>query len=85
MEIFNLQNKNDFDLIVLFAEKAGVCPAVVDGAVGLCGEFCSNDYNCTGTEKCCSNGCGHICVEAEPGINKSLTVFERYIKTNFQG
>ena len=59
----------------MFIDKDGVCPAVSDGVVGLCGEFCSNDYDCVGNQKCCSNGCGHTCVDPEPGMkNKDLNV-----------
>lgn len=43
----------------------GTCPAVAADSFGICVEQCSNDDDCTPTQKCCSNGCGHVCVEAE--------------------
>ncbi|XP_078000283.1 uncharacterized protein LOC144452853 isoform X2 [Glandiceps talaboti] len=47
--------------IVGVIEKIGECPAVEDDGFGICLELCSNDGDCDGEEKCCSNGCGHIC------------------------
>ncbi|XP_048258469.1 prestalk protein-like isoform X2 [Haliotis rufescens] len=41
-------------------EKEGSCPST-DGAFGICVESCSNDGSCPGSQKCCSNGCGHTC------------------------
>ncbi|XP_022109246.1 prestalk protein-like [Acanthaster planci] len=42
---------------------AGECPAM-DDVIGLCGEFCLHDGECSANQKCCSNGCGHTCMEA---------------------
>ncbi|XP_038060820.1 cysteine-rich motor neuron 1 protein-like isoform X2 [Patiria miniata] len=42
---------------------AGECPSTVD-VIGLCGEFCAHDGDCLTNQRCCSNGCGHTCVEA---------------------
>ncbi|KAJ8300356.1 hypothetical protein KUTeg_021875 [Tegillarca granosa] len=39
--------------------KPGMCPNRT--GPGICVEICFNDHNCTGTQKCCSNGCGHTC------------------------
>ena len=50
--------------------KEGQCPAVEQGMGGICVEACTDDAHCAGSKKCCSNGCGHVCVDAEPG--KSL-------------
>ena len=47
--------------------KEGVCPAVEAGTVGICSNECENDAHCEGSSKCCSNGCGHVCVPALPG------------------
>ncbi len=36
---------------------------------GICVELCSSDMDCSGNQKCCSNGCGHVCenpVDVEP-------------------
>ena len=47
------------------AEKPGECPAVPPGTVGTCVEMCSNDDDCSDDKKCCSNGCGHVCLKRE--------------------
>ncbi len=45
-----------------------MCPYVPDGVVGTCVEQCQSDMDCGETgHKCCSNGCGHVCVPAVPG------------------
>jgi len=41
--------------------KAGLCPTVASGVMGVCSESCSKDSDCSGANKCCSNGCGHSC------------------------
>ena len=41
-------------------EKPGLCPQEMD--MGICAEMCSYDVSCPGTHKCCSNGCGHVCM-----------------------
>ncbi|XP_077980984.1 uncharacterized protein LOC144436154 isoform X2 [Glandiceps talaboti] len=60
-------------------EKPGTCPAVAEGTVGVCVESCKSDNDCTGTGKCCSNGCGHICMTPiqEPVENSASTVNNR--------
>ncbi|XP_023933615.1 WAP four-disulfide core domain protein 18-like, partial [Lingula anatina] len=30
---------------------------------GFCWEGCTADSNCTGIQLCCSNGCGHLCMD----------------------
>ena len=47
--------------------KEGVCPVVEGDSFGFCAQECSDDAHCAGSKKCCSNGCGHVCVDAEPG------------------
>ncbi|XP_008316926.1 WAP four-disulfide core domain protein 3 [Cynoglossus semilaevis] len=42
--------------------KPGRCPRRKWGA-GLCAEFCQTDSDCPNEQKCCSNGCGHQCME----------------------
>jgi hypothetical protein len=44
--------------------KTGVCP--VPSGYGMCVELCSVDADCTGAQKCCSNGCGHTCQDPAP-------------------
>ncbi|XP_078468569.1 WAP four-disulfide core domain protein 8-like [Lampetra planeri] len=45
------------------ALKLGSCPTPPPDAVGTCDEACKDDESCPGEQKCCSNGCGHGCVE----------------------
>ena len=42
-------------------EKPGLCPK--PRGAGLCVEACSGDGDCKGADKCCSNGCGHVCMK----------------------
>ena len=44
-------------------EKPGLCPKPKPGQVGICVEACSGDGDCKGAKKCCSNGCGHVCMK----------------------
>ncbi|XP_072773191.1 uncharacterized protein [Taeniopygia guttata] len=43
------------------AAKPGVCPTVLRGSLGPCLERCDTDSDCTGDDKCCTTGCGHVC------------------------
>ena len=36
-----------------------VCPKPT--GFGICVELCSRDEDCFAGQKCCSNGCGHVC------------------------
>ncbi|XP_048236616.1 uncharacterized protein LOC124152086 isoform X2 [Haliotis rufescens] len=42
-------------------EKEGDCPPLTPTSVGTCAETCEVDSECPGKQKCCSNGCGHMC------------------------
>ncbi|KAL3885814.1 hypothetical protein ACJMK2_025850 [Sinanodonta woodiana] len=47
--------------------KRGSCPE--SRGFGICAELCSSDVDCSGNQKCCFNGCGHVChdpVHMEP-------------------
>ncbi|CAC5425943.1 unnamed protein product [Mytilus coruscus] len=44
--------------------KPGNCPTLT--GVGICLQNCSSDSHCTGDQKCCSNGCGHVCMDPAP-------------------
>eukprot|EP00058_Branchiostoma_floridae_P025488 XP_002610978.1 hypothetical protein BRAFLDRAFT_231486 [Branchiostoma floridae] len=44
------------------SSTAGECPDTT-GMVGACAEFCSSDADCRGGQRCCSNGCGHACMD----------------------
>ncbi|XP_072735220.1 uncharacterized protein [Ciconia boyciana] len=41
--------------------KHGECPAPSRIPPKPCGNFCSSDGNCPGSERCCSTGCGWEC------------------------
>lgn len=52
-------------IMYLFTElKDGMCPVPDKNSSAICTEECQMDSNCTGTQKCCFNGCGHTCQEA---------------------
>ena len=42
------------------------CPVVDPDSFGICPEDCSSDSDCTNGQLCCSNGCGHVCMEPVP-------------------
>ncbi|XP_022088644.1 papilin-like [Acanthaster planci] len=41
------------------------CPLVKGDTVGICVDECSSDSDCEAAQKCCSNGCGHVCMDAD--------------------
>ncbi len=41
--------------------KDGECPEPTGG--GICAELCEVDDDCDGLQKCCFNGCGHVCID----------------------
>jgi len=47
------------------AYKTGTCPAgpPVIGTCAITSNSCEFDNQCTANQKCCSNGCGKICVD----------------------
>ena len=47
---------------VLVRAKPGNCPALDPNTVGICVNMCEDDRDCSGAQKCCSNGCGQTCV-----------------------
>uniref|UniRef100_A0ABI7XQK6 WAP domain-containing protein n=1 Tax=Felis catus TaxID=9685 RepID=A0ABI7XQK6_FELCA len=47
----------------------GICPKVPQGVFGSCVEMCSGDESCPQRMKCCSNGCGHICMYGVPQVS----------------
>ncbi|KAL6469124.1 hypothetical protein MHYP_G00226480, partial [Metynnis hypsauchen] len=50
-------------LLSVQTQKQGDCPAPqrASGFAAACVESCSSDRECSGSKKCCSNGCGHTC------------------------
>ena len=51
--------------------KPGVCPERAQMGAGICAEMCSYDVSCPDQQKCCSNGCGHVCMD--PGQWSALS------------
>ena len=39
------------------------CPPLDDDVGGICSEECPSDGDCPNGQLCCSNGCGHSCVD----------------------
>ncbi|XP_033109473.1 fibrillin-1-like isoform X4 [Anneissia japonica] len=54
---------NPFEPPEILVIKEGSCPVVSGDTVGICVQMCDADSDCDGTKKCCSNGCGHACME----------------------
>ena len=59
-------NLNKFPLICIITPdyREGTCSlgALPNGTMGACAELCSSDGDCPSHHKCCSNGCGHVCM-----------------------
>ncbi len=57
--------------------KPGVCPRNNVGVAvfGMCADLCSHDIDCLNDEKCCSNGCGHLCMAPYKGIYIVILVY----------
>ncbi|XP_037820569.1 papilin isoform X5 [Lucilia sericata] len=45
--------------------KPGLCP-LLSADDGICGRECYTDADCRDDNKCCSNGCGFVCVRPTP-------------------
>jgi len=54
-------------VISVRAIKQGTCPAPPQ--IGICLQGCNADEDCSGTKKCCSNGCGFTCQEPVSSTN----------------
>ena len=68
---------NLISLHFVFAEREGVCPALPTGSFGICVHECGHDVECSGSKKCCGNGCGTICIDPEIGMYNSLCMYNR--------
>lgn len=44
-------------------QKPGQCPKPAPGSSGICVNSCKSDQGCKGSQKCCSNGCGRVCMQ----------------------
>ena len=78
--------KNVFFFFFFFfspEERPGECP-VNEGLVGACIEGCSSDSDCTDdvTQKCCSNGCGHVCTDAVNIGEQIFKIFQWRIQSS---
>ncbi|XP_067323241.1 chelonianin-like [Anolis sagrei] len=47
---------------------AGECPTIHGS--GPCVDYCGSDDTCGPGQKCCSNGCGHTCMEVTQGTRR---------------
>uniref|UniRef100_A0A452HLR1 WAP domain-containing protein n=1 Tax=Gopherus agassizii TaxID=38772 RepID=A0A452HLR1_9SAUR len=50
--------------------RPGECPAVAQRFLVSCRRMCRSDRDCPATRKCCSNGCGQLCMA--PVLGKVL-------------
>ncbi|XP_062868926.1 anosmin-1b isoform X2 [Trichomycterus rosablanca] len=59
-------------------QKQGDCPPPqkATGFAAACVEGCSADRECSGSKKCCSNGCGHTC-QAPANLYKGVPLKPR--------
>ena len=60
----NKYNWSYHSIIVVYcivSDKEGRCPAAI--GFGICIDACDSDQECPGIQKCCSNGCGHVCYD----------------------
>lgn len=60
VEVSTLRS-GEFTPVCRLINKPGVCPAL-STQDGACNRECYNDADCRGDNKCCSNGCGFVCV-----------------------
>jgi len=60
--VYNLSISYKYDTHLFTAG----CPVVDPDSFGICPEDCSSDSDCTNGQLCCSNGCGHVCMEPVP-------------------
>ncbi|XP_046551908.1 uncharacterized protein LOC124261612 [Haliotis rubra] len=52
-----------------FHHKPGMCPAVTATTFGVCVTKCAGDSDCPFDHKCCSNGCGQVCLPPATGAD----------------
>ncbi|KAH8295400.1 hypothetical protein KR018_010895, partial [Drosophila ironensis] len=70
IEVVNAGNRQ-FAPVCRDVTKPGDCPALAANVSG-CSVECYNDADCRGDNKCCSDGCGQICVRpARPELPTS--------------
>lgn len=69
-------------IFVLADEKPGRCPPTIASSSGLCINRCTTDLSCPGREKCCSNGCGTICLPPTLG-GTSFTQISIFMITKY--
>jgi hypothetical protein len=63
------------------SSKSGSCPRLSLDSVygdGDCTDDCSIDDDCSGTKKCCFNGCGHKCVSSSGSSSSSYSSSSRH-------
>ncbi|KAL3869869.1 hypothetical protein ACJMK2_042496 [Sinanodonta woodiana] len=55
----NIDPLDRFAVCCAQVKKPGTCPK--PPLRGVCVDLCFSDEGCPGSQKCCSNGCGHTC------------------------
>ena len=56
--------------------KAEFCPKPKPDVIGICVDACQGDDDCSGSEKCCFNACGHVCIKTTRYVNQhGLPIF----------
>ena len=58
-----------------FVAGPGRCPP--PKGFGICVELCSDDSSCPRYQKCCSNGCGHVCTRSYWHCSPLYFVYKR--------
>ena len=57
--------------------KAEFCPKPKPDQIGICVDACcQGDDDCSGSEKCCFNGCGHVCMKP---LDMSINMVSPYL------
>ena len=60
------QEKIGIKIILKFPGAEGkpeFCPKPKPDQIGICVDACQGDDDCSGSEKCCFNGCGNVCMK----------------------
>ena len=63
-EIAHVKYKDKF---IFEAGRPGTCSKIGSAVGSICIDECVTDYTCPIGEKCCSSGCGNICMKPVDG------------------
>ena len=73
------QQKITIKIILKFPAAEGkleFCPKPKPDQIGICVDVCRGDKDCSGSEKCCFNGCGHVCMKP---LDMSINMVSPYL------